>query len=189
MRLVLRAILAGCMCAACGRKPAVERSDEARPVTTGEARPDSQPVTTGASGDTVARGVVAVIGADPLSQVVVNVRLGQETRQVAVLGPLRAELGTLHGAEVEVRGTAVANVQPAPLRAVLVTSYEVVAINGERPIVGVLEHKQDGRSVSGTHLVGAPEELAQAVGSKVWVLGRPSNGGIVVQAYGIIRRP
>lgn len=184
------------MCAACGRKPAVERSDEAQPVATGEARLDSQPATSGlttqprqGSGDTIARGVVAVVGADPLSQVTVSVRFGQETRQVAVLGPLRAELGTLHGTAVEIRGTAVANVQPAPPRAVLVTSYEVVAINGERPIVGVLEEKQDGLSVSGTHLVGAPQELAQAVGSKVWVLGRPSNGGIVVQAYGIIRRP
>ena len=137
--------------------------------------------------DTVTRGVVAVVGADPLSQVVVTAAPGPGAREVAVVGPLRDELGALYGAEVEVRGRAVVNGQPVPARAIEVASYEIVSVGGERLVVGVLEVKQGAPWLAGSRLVGAPAELSRAVGAKVWVVGRPSSGRLVVQTYGIIR--
>ena len=128
------------------------------------------------------RGVVAVVGADPLAQVV----LGAGGRDVAIVGVLRAELGTLHGAEVEVRGRTVGNPQGMPPRAVEVARYEIITIAGERPIVGTLEARADDLWLAGRQLLGAPEELRRAVGAKVWVIGRKENGRLVVQSYGVI---
>jgi hypothetical protein len=135
-----------------------------------------------ATSDTVVRGVVAVVGADPLAQVV----LGAGGRDVAIVGALRAELGTLHGAEVEVRGRAVGNPQGMPSRAVEVTRFEIVTIAGERPIVGMLEAQADDLWLAGWRLLGAPDELRRAVGAKVWVIGKEEGRRLLVQSYGVI---
>jgi hypothetical protein len=135
-----------------------------------------------ATSDTVVRGVVAVVGADPLAQVV----LGAGGRDVALVGSLRAELGTLHGAEVELSGRAVGNPQGMPPRAIEVARYEIVTIGGERPIVGTLEARADDLWLAGRQLLGAPDELRRAVGAKVWVIGRTEGGRLLVQSYGVI---
>ena len=137
-----------------------------------------------ATGDTVVRGVVAVVGADPFAEVVVSAG----GRSAAVVGSLRAELGTLHGVEVEVRGRAVGNPHGTPGRAIEVERYEIIAIAGERPFVGTLEARAGGLWIDGMRLVGAPDDLVGAVGGKVWVIGRNEDGRLAVRGYGVIRR-
>ena len=148
----------------------------------GAPMPMSEPQ---AATDTVAQGVVVVTGADPFAQVVARGAAGD----VALTGALREELATLHGAEVRVRGRPMANRQPRPARAVEVTSYEIVAINGERPYVGELAGRDGGLWLHGMRLAGASDELRGAVGAKVWVLGRRADGELQVLSYGIIARP
>ena len=174
MRITNLALATGWLCAACaggrGAQPA------------GSAMPAGEPQS---ATDTVAQGVVGVTGADPFTQVVASGTGGE----VALVGALRGELATLHGAEVRVRGRPVANLQPRPPRAVEVTSYEIVAINGERPYVGELAAGDGGLWLHGMRLAGAPDELRGAVGAKVWVLGRRADGELQVLSYGIIARP
>ena len=137
------------------------------------------------TGDTVVRGVVAVVGGDPLPQVVVST--GSGGREVAVIGALRAELGALSGAEVEARGRSVPNPLGAPPLAVDVGSYEIVSIGGERPIVGTLEARGDDVWLGGRRLLAPPPELRSAVARKVWVVGRTTPEGVTVQSFGVIR--
>ena len=138
--------------------------------------------------DTTVQGIIAVTGADPFSQVVVKPS-GTGMRDVAVVGALRSELGALAGAQVRVRGRAVNNGQPVPPRAVEATGYEIVAIAGAKPVVGTLVARDDALWVDGQRLAGVPAELRQAVGAKVWVVGRGANGELLVLGYGIIVRP
>ena len=125
------------------------------------------------------RGVVAVVGADPLAEVVVSAG----GRSAAVVGGLRAELGRLHGAEVEVRGRAVGNPHGTPGWAIDVERYQIIAIAGERPFVGTLEARAGGLWVDGMRLVGAPDDLVGAVGAKVWVIGRNEDGRLAAQHH------
>ena len=168
-------LAAGWLCMACGG---------------GRSHAGATPASMQVSGvDSVVQGTVAVKGADPFAQVIVSPTAVVAAREVAVVGPLRAELGALSGAEVRVRGRAVSNGQPVPRRAIAVTSYEIVSINGEKPIVGELVAREGDLWLGGERLSGVPAELHQAVGAKLWVVGRRANGELLVLSYGIIVRP
>ncbi len=175
-RITAHVLVAGSICLACG----------GRRSHLGAATPASVQMT---AADSVVEGLVAVKGADPFAQVIVSPAPGVPAREVAVVGPLRSELATLHGAEVRVWGRAVANGQPVPRRAIEAAGYEIVAINGERPYVGELVAREGGLWLASQRLVAAPVELRQAVGAKVWVVGRSAGGDLQVQSYGIIVRP
>jgi len=106
---------------------------------------------------------------------------------VSLVGALRDELAQLTGAVVAVQG-----VRTATPREFSVESYEIQSIEGERPLVGILTLidgeiwlQSDGRRV--VRLVELPERLRQKVGAKVWILGRPADGGTYPHTYGIIR--
>lgn len=164
-------VVVAALAAACGgTRPNSQGKDETLPPAVTE---------------TVVRGVVAVVGADPVPQVVVAAEPGG--REVAVIGSLRDELGALSGAEVEVRGRLLQNPLGAPPLAVDVASYEIVLIGGERPIVGTLETRGGDLWLGERRLVSAPRELCDAVGRKVWVVGRPTEGGVTVLSFGVIR--
>ena len=134
--------------------------------------------------DTVVQGVVQVVGADPFAQVVIAGAPG--AAEVGIQGATRSELAQLTGAVVRVMGRPIANAQGTPPRAVLVTSYEIVTVNGAAPVVGVLEERGGARWLGGHRLIAVPEELKRAVGAEVWVLGHVGPDGLTVTAYGII---
>ena len=70
------------------------------------------------------------------------------------------------------------------------TAYEVMSINGQRPSVGILQELDGGFTITGAdpvRLTGVPETLRRRVGAKVWVVGRPTDSGLQVQSYGVIR--
>ncbi len=142
--------------------------------------------------DSSAQGVVRVVGADPLSQVVLQTTVDGARVRVGVTGPLRAELGQLVGAEVRVWGPAVPNRPPTPPRAIDVSRYEIVSVNGERPHVGELVLRVNGMwliSESEMRLANVPDDLSDLSGAWVWIVGPVRGEVLTVQTYGIIRRP
>lgn len=161
------------LAAACGR-PGVEP-------------PDTTPRAAGAAADLEqVQGVVRVVGSAPVDvHVVVRAQDGDDVR---VVGPLRDEIRQLTGAVVRVEGPLEGSGVPVAARQVRASDYEIVSINGEPVIQGVVEGKTGGwtvlrtRSGERVYLGSAPESIR--TGQKVWVQGPRS---VVVQSYGVIR--
>ncbi|HEX6036572.1 hypothetical protein [Longimicrobium sp.] len=132
-------------------------------------------------GGDVVTGRVSLAGSAPMD---VHVRLRPaEGPSVWVDGPLRAEIGRLGGAEVEVRG----RLQSGTLTA---DSYRIVRVDGRPVLMGMVEvadgglrlRMEDGRVV---RLGSPPPEIRP--GQKVWVQG-PGDPAVQVQVqtFGII---
>jgi hypothetical protein len=103
-------------------------------------------------------------------------------------GALLDELRTLSGAQLSVRGVqSSAGVE----RSLDVRDYEVLAIDGQRPHVGIVLAR-DGElwlaSSDTLRLVPALDALRQSVGAKVWVVGASDAAAreLRVQSYGVI---
>jgi hypothetical protein len=143
-----------------------------------------------ASADTTVRGVVRIVGSEPLTTVVL--RLNDEGPGIAIVGSLSAEIGSLSGVEVAARGAAVDHHPPTPPRAVDVRSYDVVAV-GDLParsgrvaihsealwLVGVRDSVELAPPV--------PEPLRSLAGHRVYVAGPLERGRLHVQAFGAIK--
>jgi len=130
--------------------------------------------------------------AQPVPQIVV--RPGDTGPGVAVAGPLREDMGSLDGVEVEARGVAQANQPPTPPRAVNVTSYRVVSVDGLVAHDGTLSRRNDGMWVIGARdtvqlAEPVPGALAALVGRRVYVAGPIQNGRVAVQAFGAVGKP
>lgn len=141
---------------------------------------------------TTVEGTVQVVGADPFPQVVLQVGEGAAVQQIAITGPLRDELGTLHGITVRVAGRSVANPQGVPSQAIEVTGYDVVSVNGEQAYVGILAIRDGDMwldASTATRLSAVPTELESKAGAKVWITGPIEDGVLRVQSYGVIREP
>lgn len=143
------------------------------------------------SGDTTVRGVVRVVGSEPLTTVVL--RPNDDGAGVAIIGSLSAEIGSLDGVEVSARGAAVEHHPPTPPRAVDVRSYDVVAV-GSLPA-------RSGRLVghsAALWLVGTsdsvelanpvPKQLMGMAGRRVYVAGTLEAGKLHVQAFGALEK-
>ena len=108
---------------------------------------------------------------------------------VNLSGVLRPELERLSGAVVSVQGSRTA---AGPLEGFEATAYEVTSIDGQRPSVGILQERDGGFTIAGletVRLAGVPDALRRQVGAKVWVVGRQTGSGLLVQSYGVIREP
>ena len=71
------------------------------------------------------------------------------------------------------------------------SSYEILDVDGARPLVGILEPADEGfvlRTSDGDsiRLVGVSEQLAGAAGGRVWVV--LTDAGVVTR-YGILSDP
>ncbi len=138
----------------------------------------------------------------PLAEVTGRVMVGGTDRFVMVTlqrddgrafqltGELLNELRRLGSAEVAARGV----VDTSGTAALDVREYEVLAIDGQRPHVGVLL----ARGVGGDELwlagrdtirlVPAPDALRESVGAKIWVTGvsDPAAKELRIGSYGVI---
>ncbi len=144
------------------------------------------------AGESTVVGVVRMVGNDPFAQPVVEVREGEDRRQIAVLGTWKEEIGRLSGAEIEVTGRMSANPSGMPADAITAEQYRVVAINGERAYVGVLTLRDGTMWLDGDtemRLAVIPPGLRGKAGAKVWVTGQVGDGTIRVQSHGVIREP
>ena len=124
-------------------------------------------------------GRVAVVGSAPM-----DVRVALQTdggENVYLAGPRLAELRSLAGARVEVRGRRDAGGR------LTVEDYQVVSVDGRPVETGTVERAPDGglqlrrRDGSTVRLQGGVQQLRP--GQTVWVQGP---GSITVQTYGII---
>jgi hypothetical protein len=188
-RLVPMSLIA--LAFACGGGARDTGEDRAAPADTlrGEQAPPAEAqAAPDASDDTTATGVVRVVGADPITTVV----LDSAGSHVALRGSLEVEVARLVGATVRVRGRPVPNAPPTPPRAVEVSDYDVLSINGATPVVGILRLGDDAPRIEGDStvlLAFTPPGLLSLAGAKVWVVGRREGGWLVVQGYGVIRDP
>jgi hypothetical protein len=195
-------LVTGAWLLACTSGERVPRTDQ---VDTSEtavvAAPDAVPVETVSvplelqvepapmrqPGDSVVVGVVRMVGAMPLEQLVLQVGASS----VSLKGALRDELTTLVGAQVRVWGTPIDNAPPTPPRALNVAGYEIVSVGGAAPVVGVLTVLEGALHVVGTEtlrLDAVPDRLLKP-GAKVWLVGTRDGSTLRVQSYGIIREP
>ncbi len=138
--------------------------------------------------DTMVEGLVRVVG--PLENAQVVLRAG--TAEVALIGDLVPELRRLAGAGVRATGKRERNPAAAPEWAVNVADYQIVAVDGERPYVGIVMQRGAQFWLVGQdtlELLGAPPDLAARVGAKVFVNGTARGGQLLLRSYGVIREP
>ncbi|WP_419937363.1 hypothetical protein [Candidatus Palauibacter sp.] len=131
-------------------------------------------------------GTVRVVGSEPFPNTIVQ---AEDGRSLIALGVLRDDIRRLSGARVRITGHLRQGEQPAA--ALDVSSWEVVSVDGERPLVGRLEGEAEqfrlvrpGGAEVPLNFVSGP--LAEGVGSLVWIL-LDERGGVA--GYGIIREP
>jgi len=129
-------------------------------------------------------GRVRVVGNAPFSQAVVEPDAGDG---MVVTGPYRSEIQRLSGARVRVTGRY--SEGPLPETTFEASSYEILSVDGDQPLIGRLERDTDGFYLEGTRgearRVGAVSEpLSARVGSLVWVVLDEYDG---VARYGILR--
>jgi hypothetical protein len=150
-----------------------------RPSGGASATPPAARPTEPASSDT-ARGIVAVVGAVPITEVVLR---QPNARSIRPTGSLAREIGVASGADVWVRGRRV------DARTIDVASYAVRSVDGVTAITGTLAAdgdrlvlvSDDGRRHP---IARPPAPLREHVGARVWITG---DLGTTINAYGVLR--
>lgn len=138
----------------------------------------------GEIGPDTASGVVRRVGNAPFTRTILD-----REEAVVITGPYEPELSRLTGAEVRVTGRVTPGEFPGPTLEAM--SYEILSVDGERPLLGTLGRDADGFYLTvpgGTavRLAAVSETLAESAGGRVWVI-LDSNGGVA--QYGILRAP
>lgn len=193
--------------AACGVAAGCGRSGPAPDTTAGAAAPDTSVGvdasrdTTGRDGaavettvvstsarpanpasvalDTI-RGVVAEVGSQPMTSVIVQQGAG---RAVTIRGELAREIARAAGAEVWVRGRR-------DQQALEATAYAVRRVDGEPALDGILAREGDRVVLvtpTGRHPIARPLQAFRGmIGARVWLVG-PVDG--TISSYGVLRDP
>ena len=184
-------LLALVLVAACGgSNPAPEAAADTTAATPPSAAPAATPpdtsVTAGAPAPTGApatmsglRGKVVASGTENMNLTTLQ---GVPGSMVVLRGNLEQELRALAGATVQVDGNTTTENNR---RIVDVQKYEIVDINGEKPIVGTLVQPQ--KLATATDTLDVVGEVKAAPGSKVWITGDRSGKQLKVRSYGVIR--
>lgn len=167
-----------------GCAPSQEGSERDDDPPAAPAATDSAADSASATDEMRATGRVAVGGTGPIR--VVNL-LTDSGETIGLAGDLLDELMRLAGAVLSVTGPPTQTVQG---RAVNVSRYDVVSVDGETPSVGILVAGDDTYRLEGEAaqpLVDVPPELGSQVGAKIWVVGPETAAGLRVRSYGVIR--
>lgn len=145
---------------------------------------DANPDRVGELGPASIDGIVRVVGSDPLSHTAVE---AEDGASYPVTGALSAEIRRLTGIRVRLTGQLVHG--EFPTAALDASSWEILAVDGERPVVGRLERDGDGfhlvRPEGVVQRLGfVPDALAARAGALIWAV--IDEGGAVTQ-YGVVR--
>lgn len=147
---------------------------------TAKATQDTTDETTEAAPDTV-RGTIAIVGAEPLTQVVIRptnapgeITLHSETTEI---------LRRLAGLEIQIEGHN--NTEDKSFK---VQDFQVRALDGTPAIDGIIANhdgktiliRNDGQQIT---LSSVPKKLQERIGAHVWIAGTPEGR---IEAYGII---
>ncbi len=180
MKPLVSAMLVVVSAAACTpRTPEVAPATTAATAVPVAAAPAVQP------GDGRVRGIVRVVGSAPVNVQVIVVPA--EGESVALAGPLVSEIRRLSGAEVEVWGTDDGRAVMGS-RVIEATEYEVISVDGNPVVMGIVERGPRGDLVLRTEtgdrvqIDGATDRFRE--GQKVWIQGPRT---VQVQTYGVIR--
>ena len=152
-----------------------------------EPTPTPSPAPTATPSETVLTGKVVAggVAAQPVTSL--QVEGGKPT---TLVGPLEQELRTLGGATVWVAGTPGAG---TPNASFAVSRYEIVSIDGAKPLVGSLVARNGGTWLAAERdtvkLASVPAALDGKTGAKVWIVGRRTGAEMTPQTFGIIREP
>lgn len=152
-----------------------------------EVQVGSGPAWVGDVGPDAASGLVRRIGNEPFTRTVIQ-DASSETA-VVVAGAYEVELGRLAGARVSATGRFAESEELG--RYLDATSYEILAVDDERPHTGTLERTEEGFVLTTPGgevipLAALSESLESAVGARVWVTLDESRNVI---RYGILRTP
>lgn len=144
------------------------------------------PAWVGQRGPDVVEGTVRVVGNEPFSRAIVEPAEGEP---VVIEGPYRGELRRLAGAVVRVTGRL--GEAGYPGRGLDASSYEIVSVDGDRPLLGVLGSDEAGFTIASpqgdtTRLAVVSDPLAAQRGALVWVV-LDDRGGVA--RYGVLREP
>jgi hypothetical protein len=102
---------------------------------------------------------------------------------VFVTGPLEPELRALSGATVDVIGEQTRRDDRVSVE---VQRYDVVEINGERPVIG--RWLANHTLLVGSDTLNVTGVLDAPIGAKIWIAGDRSARQVSVRSYGIIVR-
>lgn len=181
--------LATLLAAGCGGRDAeVRRGGLADPEAVTASR-DSARVGTSAAGglpSTLVRhtGRVVVSAGEGLTTTALSADDGST---VPIAGELLPEIQQLSGALLTVEGIPAGGSG----QALYARRYEVLDVNGERPVVGVLIRVAEGHALVFESRVlvlsDVSERLAEMVGFKVWVTGPTAGDRLRVRSFGVIR--
>lgn len=131
-------------------------------------------------------GTVRVAGSAPMDVHVLVEPEGEDA--VRIVGARRDEIRRLSGARVVVYGTAGDSDHPIATRQIDASDYEIVSVNGEPVLQGVVQGKtagwtvlltRDGRTI---YLTSVPDTVR--TGQTVWVQGQQ---GLIVQSFGVLK--
>jgi hypothetical protein len=149
--------------------------------------PPPTPMPTATPSETVLTGTIVVGGLAADQKTMLRVEGGAPTR---LIGPLEPELRRLNAATVWVAGAPGA---ADPNASFAVSRYEIVAIDGAKPVVGVLTARSGGTWLVAERdtvkLSATTPEMLAKVGAKVWVIGRRTGAEMTPQTFGVIREP
>lgn len=150
-----------------------------------EAR-TGEPGWVGSPGPDTIAGAVRVVGNEPFSRAVVE---PEEGEPAAVDGPYRGEIRRLAGAVVRLSGRIEEGGYPG--RTLEASSYEIVSVDGVRPLLGTLEADSAGFRLAFPHggehrLTAVSGPLSDRLGALVWVV-LDDRGGVA--RYGVLREP
>lgn len=152
-------------------------------------------------------GRLALIGNEPFTRLICRLEGNLKAERpgaVQLEGELLAELLKLQGARVLLEGYQTGKLSEYRLPIFTVTAYQLLAVNGSQPIVGVL-HKTKDRLVLETgegkryFLSGSFSAMVEEyVGGKLWLSGEVKQGlfswltgkyELTPDAFGVIREP
>ena len=102
---------------------------------------------------------------------------------VFLTGALESELRSLAGATVTVTG---AESRSDNRRSVVVESYVVTDVDGERPAVG--RFLAGNRLATATDILLVTGTINAPAGAKIWIIGDRTGKQIAVRSFGIIAR-
>lgn len=144
------------------------------------------PSRVGEIGPVAVEGRIRVVGNAPFSHPVIE---PEEGPTLALAGPYRGELARLAGATVRVTGDAGA--REGAEAALDVSSYEILSVDGDVPLVGTLRRRGEGwilRAPGGREReIGfVSDDLAAYDGALIWVVLDANEG---VARYGLLREP
>ena len=204
---------AGAFPDAAGDPGAAPRADATDPAgVTGGADPSrtdpsgvapASPGPAMAAGPDTLTGVVGTFGAEPLVHYVLQLDDGRSIPLGTGGGDLRPdadadgplpELARLTGARVRVTGEADA-FAAAPARGFAVAAYELLEVEGQRPVTGRLVRGEpeagtpdrlEADGTPGRVVVGMPSG-SPVTGSRVWILGTVRGDSLFVQSFGVLR--